>query len=134
MPMTVMMEMPISIPMLMKSVMMLITTVMVLLQMMLQIFPTWYIDSDDDGHGSDEDTLILCDAPDGYINNMTDCDDMDPSTNPDALKSAIKQTMIAMEKSMRIPPITPCFIKIKMKMALEIQMFRKRHAFHQKTL
>jgi MYXO-CTERM domain-containing protein len=46
--------------------------------------PTWYIDHDSDGYGSDDYTWVSCDAPDGYIAGDTDCDDHLATTNPDA--------------------------------------------------
>jgi hypothetical protein len=46
--------------------------------------PTWYIDHDSDGYGSDDYTWVSCDAPDGYIADDTDCDDHLATTNPDA--------------------------------------------------
>ena len=35
----------------------------------------WYIDYDDDGYGSDDYTLVQCEAPEGYVLDDTDCDD-----------------------------------------------------------
>jgi hypothetical protein len=46
--------------------------------------PTWYIDHDGDGYGSDDYTWVSCEAPDGYIADDTDCDDHLATTSPDA--------------------------------------------------
>ncbi len=45
---------------------------------------TWYIDSDGDGHGSEDQQLVQCIWPSGYTNNAADCDDTDPSIYPGA--------------------------------------------------
>ena len=46
--------------------------------------PTWYYDADGDAYGSDADAKIQCDAPDGYVNNMMDCDDTNDASYPEA--------------------------------------------------
>ncbi|HJN77665.1 MAG TPA: putative metal-binding motif-containing protein [Myxococcota bacterium] len=46
-------------------------------------FSTWYEDGDSDGFGS-ENSVEACDAPSGYVDDDTDCDDGDPAVNPDA--------------------------------------------------
>jgi MYXO-CTERM domain-containing protein len=46
--------------------------------------PTWYIDHDGDGYGSDDYTWVSCEAPDGYIADDTDCNDLFATSNPDA--------------------------------------------------
>ena len=45
---------------------------------------TWYIDHDDDGFGSDDYTQTTCEAPSGYTEDNTDCNDNDAAVNPDA--------------------------------------------------
>jgi hypothetical protein len=39
------------------------------------VTPTWYIDTDNDGLGSDEATQVTCVQPEGYVGNNVDCDD-----------------------------------------------------------
>jgi MYXO-CTERM domain-containing protein len=46
--------------------------------------PTWYIDHDGDGYGSDDYTWVSCEALDGYIADDTDCDDLFATSNPGA--------------------------------------------------
>jgi len=46
--------------------------------------PTWYIDIDTDGFGSDSDTIVTCDQPSGYVGNADDCDDADAMQFPGA--------------------------------------------------
>ena len=45
---------------------------------------TWYADADGDGYGADDDTLVQCDEPTGYLADAGDCDDLDVDVNPDA--------------------------------------------------
>ncbi len=47
---------------------------------------TFYIDHDEDGHGSTDYTTESCQAPSGYVSDATDCDDTDADNNPDALE------------------------------------------------
>ena len=44
----------------------------------------WYPDSDADGFGDESAALSECEAPSGYVDNRTDCDDDDEDINPDA--------------------------------------------------
>ena len=46
--------------------------------------PTWYLDRDGDGYGTDEDTLKSCTAPYQYSAYSGDCKDEDPIYNPGA--------------------------------------------------
>ncbi len=39
----------------------------------------WYSDNDGDGFGDPEEVSETCVMPDGYVDNMDDCDDMDPA-------------------------------------------------------
>ena len=48
--------------------------------------PTWYADADGDGFGDVETTTEACEAPDGYVSDATDCDDVNPAVNPGALE------------------------------------------------
>ncbi|HJN73978.1 MAG TPA: putative metal-binding motif-containing protein [Myxococcota bacterium] len=45
---------------------------------------TWYADGDGDGFGSAGLSEDACDAPSGFVEDDTDCDDGDADTNPDA--------------------------------------------------
>jgi len=45
---------------------------------------TWYLDADGDGYGTPDDALTTCDEPTGYTDNDEDCDDDEPTANPDA--------------------------------------------------
>ncbi len=45
---------------------------------------TYYIDHDGDGHGSTDYTAVACEAPGGFVDVDTDCDDTDAAVNPDA--------------------------------------------------
>lgn len=47
---------------------------------------TWYADTDNDGYGDINITLIDCMPPLGYVSNSDDCDDSNPNINPDALE------------------------------------------------
>ena len=42
----------------------------------------WFLDYDDDGHGSPTHTVFSCVAPSGYVALATDCDDLHASSNP----------------------------------------------------
>ncbi len=46
--------------------------------------PTWYLDYDDDGYGGSTYTLEACDAPEGYVADATDCDDLEVYSFPGA--------------------------------------------------
>jgi len=43
---------------------------------------TWYEDSDDDGHGDLESSVLACDQPDGFVADSTDCDDSSATVSP----------------------------------------------------
>lgn len=43
---------------------------------------TWYVDSDEDGYGVDDDTALSCDQPFGYSAEPGDCEDTEPTVNP----------------------------------------------------
>ncbi len=45
---------------------------------------TWYADSDDDGYGDPGETDEACEAPSGYVEDATDCDDGNADIHPDA--------------------------------------------------
>jgi len=47
-------------------------------------FTNWYLDADGDGYGDENVYEQACDAPNGYIDDDTDCDDGDAAINPDA--------------------------------------------------
>ncbi len=46
--------------------------------------PTWYADTDGDGHGDAADTARSCDLPSGYVADDADCDDADAGVYPGA--------------------------------------------------
>lgn len=46
----------------------------------------FYIDSDNDGYGSDDNTVQACQLPPGFVDNSGDCDDNNAAINPDALE------------------------------------------------
>ncbi len=46
---------------------------------------TWYFDGDSDGYGTPFTTIVQCTQPAGYVANGSDCNDADPSVNPDTL-------------------------------------------------
>ncbi len=48
--------------------------------------PEWYRDSDGDGYGSDDDIVVACSAPDGYVAQGGDCNDEDPRFHPNAIE------------------------------------------------
>ena len=39
---------------------------------------TYYLDSDGDQFGDEDNTIVACDAPSGYVDNAYDCDDAEP--------------------------------------------------------
>lgn len=47
---------------------------------------TWFRDWDNDGYGDPDSRLVQCDstAPEGYVQDSTDCDDLDSLVNPGA--------------------------------------------------
>ncbi len=49
-------------------------------------YSVWYPDDDGDGFGTDTRELTACDAPDGWVTNVLDCDDHDGDRNPDAVE------------------------------------------------
>ena len=48
---------------------------------------TWYIDSDGDGYGFIQISVLACSQPDGYVGNSDDCDDSNSSVNPGAVEA-----------------------------------------------
>ncbi len=48
--------------------------------------PLWYADQDGDGFGNPYAPEPACEAPEGYVESATDCDDADPERSPVALE------------------------------------------------
>ncbi|HNH46125.1 MAG TPA: putative metal-binding motif-containing protein, partial [Myxococcota bacterium] len=44
--------------------------------------PTWYEDQDGDGSGDEGSSVVTCDAPEGFVDNATDCNDGDENIHP----------------------------------------------------
>ncbi len=42
----------------------------------------WYADADGDGYGANQPPVILCEAPNGFVADASDCDDRNPVANP----------------------------------------------------
>ncbi|MEC7987530.1 MAG: MopE-related protein [Myxococcota bacterium] len=45
---------------------------------------TYYADNDADGYGNENDTIVSCELPFGYVSNTLDCDDFDNDIGPHA--------------------------------------------------
>lgn len=48
---------------------------------------TFFLDEDDDGFGIASSTTTSCSAPSGYVATNTDCNDTNPTVNPDAAET-----------------------------------------------
>jgi len=46
----------------------------------------YYIDSDGDGYGSEDESMLACDTPAGYVEITGDCDDSENDTHVDAVE------------------------------------------------
>ena len=46
--------------------------------------PTWFADTDQDGHGNPNDSVVECSPPTGYVASSGDCNDQEPTINPAA--------------------------------------------------
>ena len=44
--------------------------------------PTWYLDADNDGYGTNANTVVQCNGPKGYASMAGDCEDAIPNVNP----------------------------------------------------
>ncbi len=51
------------------------------------VLTTFYADTDDDRYGDPTVTVDACEAPDGYVDDDTDCDDGDASVHPGATET-----------------------------------------------
>ena len=47
---------------------------------------TFYADADSDGFGNKDASELACSAPDGFVEDTTDCDDSSDAVNPDAVE------------------------------------------------
>jgi predicted outer membrane repeat protein len=47
---------------------------------------TWYLDADDDGYGTNAQTVASCTEPEGYALTPTDCDDTDAEVRPNGVE------------------------------------------------
>ncbi len=45
---------------------------------------TWFLDADSDGYGGDDLSDVACLQPSGFVDNHSDCNDLDASINPAA--------------------------------------------------
>ena len=48
-----------------------------------ELLTVYYRDRDGDGYGDPGTTLSACEQPEGYADNVDDCDDADPAINPE---------------------------------------------------
>lgn len=48
---------------------------------------TWYVDTDNDGDGDANDSVLACNQPIGYVANADDCDDENPNIHPGAIET-----------------------------------------------
>ena len=55
----------------------------------------WYLDADGDGFGDPDSSQDGCVAPEGHVDDDTDCDDSDPRINPDGLGCPLSGDLIA---------------------------------------
>jgi hypothetical protein len=46
----------------------------------------WYLDSDNDGYGAADQPAYSCTQPEGYVENVEDCDDTDSNISPLAIE------------------------------------------------
>ncbi len=49
-----------------------------------EVTELWFADADDDGFGNAASPLESCDPPTGFVEDDTDCDDLEPAAYPDA--------------------------------------------------
>ncbi len=49
------------------------------------VLRTFFVDDDGDTHGDPDAVVEACDAPDGAVDDATDCDDTDPAVHPGAV-------------------------------------------------
>jgi len=45
---------------------------------------TFFLDMDGDGFAGEDNAIQACTAPEGFLPDATDCDDLDPGVHPDA--------------------------------------------------
>jgi hypothetical protein len=46
----------------------------------------WYADTDEDGYGDPGSSDVACDAPSGFVDDATDCDDSDADISPEGVE------------------------------------------------
>ena len=51
-----------------------------------QLLTTWYLAADGDRYGDPDQPMDACEMPDGYVDDGTDCDDVDATVNPGAVE------------------------------------------------
>jgi large repetitive protein len=50
------------------------------------VLATWYLDEDEDGYGAPDSAVEACEAPEGYISEAGDCDDIESFAYPGAIE------------------------------------------------
>ena len=77
------------------------TLTMIAMEKSMKELLTFFIDSDEDGYGS-ESVVLSCTQPIGTADNDDDCNDLSAVAFLEMKRVAIISIMIAMEKSMMV--------------------------------